>query len=112
ASLCNDAWPAAASARPSEPAGDPVEAALVDLALEAGADPAALAVAHPRIAEIPFDADRKRMVTVHATPAGDVLVLVKGAPEVIAALAERDSPTVVSAARAWAERQAGQGRRV
>jgi P-type Ca2+ transporter type 2C len=59
--------------------GDPTEAALLVVAGKAGLDPVAEAVAHPRVSEVPFDADRKRMSTVHAEPRGLVLRC-KGAP--------------------------------
>ena len=62
--------------------GDPTEIALVDHANEAGFDVDALREALPRIAELPFDSDRKRMTTVHQR-AHDVLVTVKGAPETV-----------------------------
>jgi P-type Ca2+ transporter type 2C len=46
--------------------GDPTEGALIVAAVKAGASPDELNEAYPRIQEIPFDADRKRMVTVHS----------------------------------------------
>jgi magnesium-transporting ATPase (P-type) len=39
----------------------------------------------PRLAGLPFDADRRRQTTLHATGDGGVLLLVKGAPEVVLA---------------------------
>ena len=79
--------------------GDPTEGALLVAAAKAGATPAPLAQAYPRVEEIPFDSERKRMVTVHAieTPnAQDVspfydetqhkawyVVTQKGAPDVV-----------------------------
>ena len=41
------------------------------------------AVSSLAVAEEPFDAQRKRMMTFHTTPAGDVLVVAKGALEVL-----------------------------
>jgi Ca2+-transporting ATPase len=65
AALCNDATP-------SE--GDPTEMALAAAAQARGLLKAELERALPRIAEAPFDSDRKRMTTVHAmrgpAPAG------------------------------------------
>ena len=56
--------------------GDPMEQALVRMAAQALGG----AVLLERVDEIPFEADRKRLVTVHRV--GDELVLfVKGAPE-------------------------------
>jgi len=45
--------------------GDPTEGALLVAAAKAGAMPHPLNQAYPRIQEIPFDSERKRMVTVH-----------------------------------------------
>ena len=83
--LCNDA----ALIAPEElggswnAVGDPTEAALLTLAGKAGVDGEQLRRQFPRVAEEPFDAHRKRMMTFHATPAGDVLVVAKGALEVL-----------------------------
>ncbi len=78
--------------------GDPTEGALLVAAAKGGALPAPLSQAYPRIQEIPFDSERKRMVTVHAIKqpdAGDVspfldqkqqawyVVAQKGAPDVV-----------------------------
>ncbi len=60
--------------------GDPMEIALVQLAADAMP-----ALPHsPRVDEIPFDSQRKRLSTVHASPGGRVLYC-KGAPEVVLA---------------------------
>jgi len=45
--------------------GDPTEGSLLVAAAKAGAMPTPLNQAYPRIQEVPFDSDRKRMVTVH-----------------------------------------------
>lgn len=45
--------------------GDPTEGALLVAAAKAGAMTGPLNQAYPRIQEIPFDSERKRMVTVH-----------------------------------------------
>jgi Ca2+-transporting ATPase len=58
--------------------GDPTEAAL--LAAVPRDSVADFQSAHPRVAEIPFDAGRARMSTFHRDGVG-VLMLVKGAPE-------------------------------
>ncbi|MCU0766920.1 MAG: cation-transporting P-type ATPase [Gammaproteobacteria bacterium] len=58
--------------------GDPMEVALARYAQSA--DPTL--PASPKVDEVAFDTDRKRMTTVHAAPAG-LLVLTKGAPETV-----------------------------
>ncbi|OGA15785.1 MAG: ATPase [Betaproteobacteria bacterium RIFCSPLOWO2_02_FULL_65_20] len=58
--------------------GDPMEAALAQTAdIALGAQQA-----NPPVHEVPFDADRRRMSTVHDTPQGR-LIYCKGAPEVV-----------------------------
>ncbi|PKO13232.1 MAG: ATPase [Chloroflexi bacterium HGW-Chloroflexi-10] len=53
--------------------GDPTEGALVVAAVRAGLWKEKLESALPRIAELPFDSDRKRMTTVHKIEAVDQL---------------------------------------
>ena len=38
---------------------------------------------YPRIGELPFSSERKRMTTVHSTPLEDQIVYMKGAPEIV-----------------------------
>ncbi|MEV0189610.1 HAD-IC family P-type ATPase [Kitasatospora purpeofusca] len=85
AALCNDAAlrPPARGGTRWTALGDPTEAALLAAAAKAGLDHADLAASLPRVAEVPFDSVRKRMATVHLAPGGDVLVLLKGAPEAV-----------------------------
>ncbi len=75
--LCNEA-----QIRDGSLVGDPTEGALLGLALKAGADLHALARELPRIDELPFDSATKLMATLHRD-ADRVLVLVKGAPDVV-----------------------------
>jgi sodium/potassium-transporting ATPase subunit alpha len=56
--------------------GDPMEVALVEMAQHLISD----LPTYPRLDEIPFDADRMRLSTLHKAPEGPVLYC-KGAPE-------------------------------
>jgi len=60
--------------------GEPTELALVEGAQAMGFDKRALSEALPRIGELPFEAERRCMVTLQDGPDG-ALALVKGAPE-------------------------------
>jgi Ca2+-transporting ATPase len=77
--------------------GDPTEGALIVAAAKAGALPRPLNHAYPRVQEVPFDSERKRMITVHqireSTPedfspfyqheTSGYVVAIKGAPDVV-----------------------------
>ena len=78
--------------------GDPTETALIHAAAMAGAEHDRLDKAYPRIDEIPFDSNRKRMTTIHQVEAphpddlspfrdldqrGWVVTATKGAPDVV-----------------------------
>lgn len=69
AALCNDA-----SLQPDPKSGrylavgDPTEGALLVAASQAGLLKSSLEAALPRVAELPFDSDRKRMTTIHSLP--------------------------------------------
>jgi Ca2+-transporting ATPase len=69
-------------------AGDPSEAALVTVAAKAGLDKTVLEREQPRVAEIPFSSERKRMTTLHSR-SGVTTAYCKGAPEVILADCDR-----------------------
>jgi P-type Ca2+ transporter type 2C len=62
--------------------GDPTEAALIVAAAKAGLHRPDLLAERPRVDEIPFTSEAKRMTTVHETPNGSV-AYTKGAPEVV-----------------------------
>lgn len=62
--------------------GDPTEGALVVAALKAGLDKNQLDIEFPRVQEIPFSSETKRMTTLHQTPEG-ITAYAKGAPETI-----------------------------
>lgn len=77
--LCNDTVKTADGL-----AGDPTETALVAYAEQKGQEYGALTEGNPRIAELPFDSNRKLMTTVHATADGD-MSYTKGAPDMLLA---------------------------
>lgn len=64
--------------------GDPTEAALVVAAAKAGLNKDLLDEQLPRVAEVPFSSETKRMTTLHQTPKGTV-AYGKGAAEVMLA---------------------------
>ena len=63
--------------------GDPTEVALFAAAYEAGVDKPEVEKRYPRVAEIPFDSERKCMTTMHRDPEGGFVSFTKGAIEVI-----------------------------
>ncbi|HSP16539.1 MAG TPA: HAD-IC family P-type ATPase [Thermoanaerobaculia bacterium] len=74
--LCNDATGGHSST------GDPTEVALIDAAARLGFDVDEIRREFPRVAEFPFDAATKRMITVHRHN-DEYLWLMKGAPGVV-----------------------------
>jgi P-type Ca2+ transporter type 2C len=77
--LCNDTRLDASNAL----IGDPTETALFELAREKGYPRDRLDERYPRIAEIPFDSDRKLMTTFHPWENGRIVAFTKGAVEEI-----------------------------
>lgn len=63
--------------------GDPTEIALLEAAQGAGFSKSVLDREFPRIAEIPFDSNRKCMTTFHTSTDGRVFSITKGAVEVL-----------------------------
>jgi len=63
-----------------QPHGDPTEVALFLGALEAGFEKSSLETRYPRLAELPFHADRRVMSSLNRVDDG-VMVFCKGAPE-------------------------------
>ena len=69
--------------------GDTTEGALIVAAAKAGMTKENLKSAYPRVKEVPFTSERKRMTTVHKSPEGKVFAYAKGAPETILELCDR-----------------------
>lgn len=61
--------------------GDPTETALIQYGLEHQFDVRDVLKEEPRVAELPFDSDRKLMSTIHKLGDAEYLVAVKGAPD-------------------------------
>jgi P-type Ca2+ transporter type 2C len=72
--LCNDVI-----LQNNQPLGDPTEAALAMVANVVGLAKPELEQKYPRIAEIAFDSDRKRMTTLHHWDRSPYIVFTKGA---------------------------------
>jgi len=68
--------------------GDPTEAALITLAMKAGASRSGLRAQYPEVNQIPFESERRFMATIHESPEGGRQVWLKGAPERVLELAE------------------------
>ena len=62
--------------------GDPTEGALKVLSRKAGLTDE-IESSYPRIDEVPFSSERKRMTTFHKAEDGKIIAFMKGAPEVI-----------------------------
>ncbi len=88
--------------------GDPTETAIVLAAYHNGMSKEALNTTHPRMAEIPFDSDRKLMSTVNRID-GKNMVIVKGAFDV---LAERCISGDIASAKKAVDEMSGNALRV
>jgi len=61
--------------------GDPTETALVQFGLDHNFNVREVLKDEPRVAELPFDSDRKLMSTIHKESDGSYFIAVKGAPD-------------------------------
>ena len=113
AAACNDAHLRA----PVEPDGewtvdgDPTEGALLACAAKLGVDRADLERTAPRFAELPFDAGRRRMATIHRRD-DTWWVAVKGAIDALVPLLDPVDEQLVSEAQQVAGEFADRGSRV
>lgn len=98
--------------------GDPMEGALVSLAVKAGHDDVAARASFARLDEIPFDSRHRYMATLHTRDGRPPVAYVKGAPERILAMCARaatldgDRPIEASAWHRRVEALAKDGQRV
>lgn len=108
--LCNDATLRREEGGQWAVNGDPMEGALVALAMKAGLNPDHARGEWRRIDEIPFDAAYRFMATLHEGPHGETVVFVKGAPEAVMAMAGAETAPWeprIAAAAAQGERLLG-----
>lgn len=80
--LCNDSKVTFPAPHSLKVLGDPTETALIYFAFEKGFYSPDSETIMPRIAELPFDSDRKLMSTVHRIN-GMTRIMTKGAPDVL-----------------------------
>jgi len=73
--LCNDATLVDHGGDEYRAIGDPTEGALVVAAARMGYWKSSLEDQFPRVMEVPFDSERRRMTTVHHIGAGDAMLL-------------------------------------
>ena len=123
--LCNDATLRSEEGREAI-VGDPTEGALLLEAAASGLYRPELEMLFPRVAELPFDSDVKRMLTIHsvttagaeraelqalAAASGDRLVFAKGASDAILAICAADQSLRAAVVR-QVDTLAAQGQRV
>jgi len=113
AAACNDAvlQPADGPGRHWAATGDPTEAALLALAGKLGMTREQVERDHPRVAEVGFDATRRRMTTLHQEPDG-VRVAVKGAVDALVPLLQPSDAELAGKAEAVTAGWASEGYRL
>ncbi|MFN7948085.1 MAG: cation-transporting P-type ATPase [Blastocatellia bacterium] len=84
--LCNEASFETQASGAARTIGDPTETALLENARLLGLNVSELRADYQKLAEIPFDAVTRRMLTVHAAPDGTQLYSLKGAPSAVMGL--------------------------
>ncbi|MBU1639000.1 MAG: cation-transporting P-type ATPase [Proteobacteria bacterium] len=114
--LCNDAS-LAQSDSGWQVQGDPTDGALIALAMKAGQDADFLNKEYPRVDNIPFESEHKFMATLHHDHAGHGFIYLKGAPERVLMMCNRqrragdDQPLDRHFWEEHIEKIAGQGQR-
>jgi Ca2+-transporting ATPase len=76
--LCTDAHLKMTDDGKHVTAGDPTETAIVDIALSLKMNKVTLEEQYPRVEEVPFDSERKRMATINRMEEGQLRANVKG----------------------------------
>jgi magnesium-transporting ATPase (P-type) len=98
--------------------GDPTEGALVVVAMKAGLDPDFESKNYPRTDVIPFESEHRFMATLHHNHDGHGFIYVKGAPERILEMCDRqrgygaDEPLDAEYWHKRTEESAGRGQRI
>lgn len=112
-SLCNDTQISVEDGK-TEFLGDPTETAIVKCYVDQGWSYEELNSEYPRLAEIPFDSDRKMMSVVVKSdnPQYKYMIISKGAPDQIFANAEATSLTALEDAKTMNNDMGGQALRV
>ena len=87
--LCADAHLKLLENGEHETTGDPTETALLEIGLAYNLNKEELEKIYPRIAEIPFDSERKRMTTVNKFPDGHTRINVKGGLDEVLSVCDR-----------------------
>jgi Ca2+-transporting ATPase len=87
--LCADAQSRTREDGTYEFTGDPTETALLDFGILYGMHKNDLEKKYPRVAEIPFDSDRKRMTTVNTMSERSTRINVKGGLEEVLTICDR-----------------------
>jgi magnesium-transporting ATPase (P-type)/nucleotide-binding universal stress UspA family protein len=115
--LCNDASLRKRGDETWQVEGDPTEGALLAFAIKAGADPAWERESLPRTDAIPFESEHRLMATLHHDHEGRGTIYVKGAPERILEMCDRqgglrETPLDLDHWRRAASEAAGDGLRL
>jgi magnesium-transporting ATPase (P-type)/nucleotide-binding universal stress UspA family protein len=87
--LCNDAQLRKSDDETWQVAGDPTEGALLAFAIKAGVDPAWERESSPRTDAIPFESEHRLMATLNHDHEGRGTIYVKGAPERVFEMCDR-----------------------